>query len=134
MRLLLYFAVFQSVLADALTPYNQSMETFGTKLRRFRMSKRLSQAEVSNAIPIHQTTYSDWESDSVSPKLNHVIRLAEVLETPSWLFLDGTSVQQIHEIIQENKLLRQENRNLRNKLNGLGNNESKWGGKWLIVR
>lgn len=106
------------------------METFGTKLRRIRMSKRLSRAEISNAIPIHQTTYGDWESDVVSPKFSYVMRLAEVLETPACVFLDDSSVQKIHEIMQENKLLRQENQNLRNQLNGLGSGESKlWGGK-----
>ena len=104
------------------------METFGTKLRRIRMSKRLSQSEVSNAIPLHQTTYGDWESDVVSPKFSYVMRLAEVLETPSWVFLDETSVQQIHEVMQENKLLRQENQNLRNQLNEPGSSELKLGG------
>ena len=52
------------------------MSDFGTTIRRLRKQK-----ELSDMLGIKQTTYSDWESGKTEPKINVLIRFAELYHT-----------------------------------------------------
>lgn len=51
--------------------------TFGTKLRKIRLEKGLSQVEVANNIGLDQSTYSRIESDLHEPKASVLMNLAK---------------------------------------------------------
>jgi transcriptional regulator with XRE-family HTH domain len=51
--------------------------TYGTKLRKIRLEKNLSQAEVANSIGLDQSTYSRIESDLHEPKASVLMSLAK---------------------------------------------------------
>lgn len=51
--------------------------TLGTFLRQLRHARNLSQQEVAIAIPVSQSTYSDWESDLRLPKTKYLILLSK---------------------------------------------------------
>lgn len=51
--------------------------TLGTFLRQLRQARNLSQQEVAIAIPVSQSTYSEWESDVRIPKTKHLILLSK---------------------------------------------------------
>ena len=57
------------------------MSDFGTTIRRLRKQKKLTQKELSDMLGIKQTTYSDWESGKTEPKINMLIRFAELYHT-----------------------------------------------------
>jgi transcriptional regulator with XRE-family HTH domain len=57
------------------------MSDFGTTIRRLRKQKRLTQKELSDMLGIKQTTYSDWESGKTEPKINVLVRFAELYHT-----------------------------------------------------
>jgi transcriptional regulator with XRE-family HTH domain len=57
------------------------MSDFGTTIRRLRKQKKLTQKELSDMLGIKQTTYSDWESGKTEPKINVLIRFAELYHT-----------------------------------------------------
>lgn len=106
------------------------MNTLGTLLRRLRQSKRLSQAEVADALGVHQTTYSDWEKDEVSPKWSQIFQLATVLEQPVWAFLDEDSTRTIEFLLKENKSLRDANERLSEQVAQLSETIKQMNGKW----
>ena len=54
--------------------------TFGTKLRRLRDKNRLSQQEVSDLLGVKQNTYSRWESDYSTFKVEYLVKLAEIFK------------------------------------------------------
>jgi transcriptional regulator with XRE-family HTH domain len=65
----------------------------GTKLRKFRDSNKISQAEVADAVGVHQSTYSDWESEKSQPHFKYWAKLAEVLKTElTALLLEGATL------------------------------------------
>ncbi len=51
--------------------------TYGTQLRKIRLEKGLSQAEVANSIGLNQSTYSRIESDLHEPKARVLIKIAK---------------------------------------------------------
>ncbi len=51
--------------------------TYGTKLRKIRLEKNLSQAEVANSIGLDQSSYSRIESDQSEPKAGTLLKLAK---------------------------------------------------------
>ena len=57
------------------------MSDFGTTIRRLRKQKGLTQKELSDMLGIKQTTYSDWESGKTEPKINVLVRFAELYHT-----------------------------------------------------
>lgn len=52
--------------------------TFGTKLRKCREKKRLSQREVADLIGVSQSTYSNWEGDIRSFRVEFLAKLAKL--------------------------------------------------------
>lgn len=50
--------------------------TFGTKLRKLRESKNISQKEISLILEVSQTIYGKWESDKFFPTYKNLKKLA----------------------------------------------------------
>ncbi|TDP04002.1 helix-turn-helix domain-containing protein [Flavobacterium sp. 245] len=50
--------------------------TFGTKLRKLRESKNISQKEISLILEVSQTIYGKWESDRFFPTYKNLKKLA----------------------------------------------------------
>lgn len=68
--------------------------TNGTVLRKLRERKRLSQKEVADRLNISQSTYSQWESDISSYKIDTLPKLADVFDTDiTELIQTGTTVK-----------------------------------------
>jgi len=68
--------------------------TFGTKLHKLRERNRLSQQEVADFIGVSQNTYSRWESDLSTFKIEYLPKLAEVFKVEaSELIPQGTTVK-----------------------------------------
>ena len=68
--------------------------TFGTKLHKLREQNRLSQQEVADLIGVSQNTYSRWESDIITFKIEYLPKLAEVFKVePTELIPQGTTVK-----------------------------------------
>ncbi|MFN9518757.1 MAG: helix-turn-helix transcriptional regulator [Bacteroidota bacterium] len=51
------------------------------KLKRIRESKKMSQAQIAEAIGFSQSTYWEWEQTDHNVKLENVLKLCEVLNT-----------------------------------------------------
>ncbi|WP_435354242.1 helix-turn-helix domain-containing protein [Emticicia sp. SJ17W-69] len=54
--------------------------TYGTKLRKIRLEKGLSQTAVANSIGLDQSTYSRIESDLSEPKAGVLMKIAKFYE------------------------------------------------------
>jgi transcriptional regulator with XRE-family HTH domain len=68
--------------------------TFGTKLHKLREKNRLSQQEVADLIGVSQNTYSRWESDLSTFKIEYLSKLAEAFKVEATdLIPQGTTVK-----------------------------------------
>jgi transcriptional regulator with XRE-family HTH domain len=56
------------------------IETFGARLRRLRVSKRLSQDQVASLIGVNKATVSYYESDTRQPPYVTLITLATLFK------------------------------------------------------
>ena len=56
--------------------------TFGERLRKARKSKGITQAELAEAIGVHEMTIRRWETDKRSPRIEEIRALASFLEIP----------------------------------------------------
>lgn len=54
-------------------------ETFGTRMRRYRVWRKISQAQLSEEIRVSQTSISDYENDIKIPNIYVGSRIATVL-------------------------------------------------------
>ncbi|WP_338877044.1 helix-turn-helix transcriptional regulator [Spirosoma sp. SC4-14] len=54
--------------------------TLGTRLRKSRQKRRLSQAEVAELVGISQTTYYNWEADVSGMRIDYLPMLLRVLD------------------------------------------------------
>ena len=62
------------------------MKIFGTRLRKVRKSKKLTQKEVADFIGNKCNTISDWETGKNEPSLEKLIVLADFFEVSlDWL-------------------------------------------------
>lgn len=50
--------------------------TFGTKLQKLRIEKKMSQKEISNILEVSQTIYGKWESDIFFPTYKNLKKIA----------------------------------------------------------
>lgn len=50
--------------------------TFGTKLQKLRIEKKMSQREISNILEVSQTIYGKWESDIFFPTYKNLKKIA----------------------------------------------------------
>ncbi|MBQ9859065.1 MAG: helix-turn-helix transcriptional regulator [Clostridia bacterium] len=51
----------------------------GENLKAARKAAKMTQQQVAEQIPIHRTTYTKYETQNVQPSLEHLCRLAEIL-------------------------------------------------------
>lgn len=66
----------------------------GSKLRKFRDKKQLSQSEVAERLGVAQATYWNWENDQVHFKMEYLVQLADIFEVdPTELVNEGTVVK-----------------------------------------
>lgn len=64
-----------------------------TKLKKLREKRKFSQLELANHLDLSQATIWEWEKKDQNIKLEHLLKLAEVLETDiSELTKDGTTI------------------------------------------
>ncbi len=77
--------------------------TFGTKLRKHREKRRLSQREVAEQLDIAQATYCNWEMDVSSCRVDYLPKLAQVLDVDIMELLpEGTVVKVMNNQNQKN--------------------------------
>lgn len=68
--------------------------TFGTKLRKYREQKRLSQRELADLIGVSQSTYSNWEGDIRNFGVEYLAKLAQLFDVSiTELMPEGTRVE-----------------------------------------
>ena len=65
---------------EVLIPKSIYTMTIGTRLRKCRERKRLSQREVAEHLGVSQTTYCNWECDVASFQVKYLLPLAQLFE------------------------------------------------------
>lgn len=66
----------------------------GTQLRKFRDRRKISQQDIADQLDVAQTTVWNWENDESHFKLDHLPKLAEILQVdPSDLLPEGSVVK-----------------------------------------
>lgn len=85
----------------------QSVETFGERLRKKRLERRITQELLGERIGVDRASISQWEINKTQPKSRNLIAMAKVLEADvGWLqtgietaphddFLNGLSADAI---------------------------------------
>jgi transcriptional regulator with XRE-family HTH domain len=75
--------------------------TYGTKLRQYREKARLSQQEVAENLGVGQSTYSQWESDKTTFKVEYLNKLANLFGVAATdLIPEGTAVKIANNVSQ----------------------------------
>jgi transcriptional regulator with XRE-family HTH domain len=67
----------------------------GTQLRKIRDKRKISQQEVADQLGVAQATYWNWENDESHFKLDHLPKLAEILQVDAADLLPEGSVVKI---------------------------------------
>ena len=67
------------------------MSILGTKLKEFRLKRKLSQQEVADQLNIKQATYCNWEKGTTAPSAEYFPQLSEIFSTPIQEFFSSTS-------------------------------------------
>ena len=71
-----------AVLADILG-LTEIVELYiGEKLRSARLSNQLTLAQVGKALGVGHGSVAKWERDENNPTLDHLIKLADLFDTP----------------------------------------------------
>ncbi|KXH83034.1 helix-turn-helix domain-containing protein [Chryseobacterium kwangjuense] len=70
------------------------MTTLGTKLRKLRDDKKMSQSEIANMLGVSQSAYNKWEADQARPNTDNLVKIAELHETSIYELLDEKSIIQ----------------------------------------
>lgn len=70
------------------------MTTLGTKLRKLRDNKKMSQSEIANMLGVSQSAYNKWEADQARPNTDNLVRIADLHETSIYDSLDEKSIIQ----------------------------------------
>lgn len=70
------------------------MTTLGTKLRKLRDNKKMSQSEIADLLGVSQSAYNKWEADQARPNTDNLVRIADLHETSIYDLLDEKSIVQ----------------------------------------
>lgn len=62
--------------------------TLGTKLRKLRDNKKLSQIEISNMLGVSQSAYNKWEADQAKPSVDNLLKISNYYHTDLYELLD----------------------------------------------
>lgn len=57
------------------------MSIFGDNIKRLRKNKGLKQQEIAELLGVKRNTYSDWENGKTEPKLENVVKIAQIFNT-----------------------------------------------------
>ncbi len=69
------------------------MTTLGTKLRKLRDDKKMSQSEIAHILGVSQSAYNKWESDLSKPNIDNLMKISSFHEIdPSELLEDQPSI------------------------------------------
>ncbi|WP_047398502.1 helix-turn-helix domain-containing protein [Chryseobacterium ginsenosidimutans] len=69
------------------------MTTLGTKLRKLRDDKKMSQSEIANMLGVSQSAYNKWEADQAKPNLDNLLKISSFHEIdPSDLLEEKPSI------------------------------------------
>jgi transcriptional regulator with XRE-family HTH domain len=69
------------------------MSTLGNKLKLAREDAKLSQLQVGVALEVSDKTISGYEADRITPPVNKLLKIADLLKKPVSFFL-GTDVKE----------------------------------------
>lgn len=64
---------------ERITGNVADIESFGARLRRLRMARRISQSEIAGALGVSVPSISGWEKGRSQPKRSRVRALADIL-------------------------------------------------------
>lgn len=78
---------FAAFLADILGRTVTGELPIGDKLRSARLSNRLTLAQVGKALGVGHGSVAKWERDENNPTLDHLIKLADLFDTPIHLLI-----------------------------------------------
>lgn len=53
------------------------MATLGTKLRKLRDDKRMSQTEIPDLLGVSQSAYNKWEADQAKPSADNLLKISD---------------------------------------------------------
>lgn len=53
------------------------MTTLGTKLRKLRDDKKLSQSEIADFLGVSQSAYNKWEADQSKPSSDNLLKISD---------------------------------------------------------
>lgn len=65
--------------------------SLGTKLRRLRHTKNMSQADMAFQLDISQPAYNKWETDQANPTIDKLLKISEIFEVDLQDLLDNES-------------------------------------------
>ena len=68
---------------------NLDPEGFPVRLKAIRCFRNLKQVEIAKALGISSTVYSSWETGNHLPRGNNYTRLAQILNVPIELLVEG---------------------------------------------
>lgn len=71
--------------------------TLGTKIRRFRQDKGISQLELAELLEVAQKTVSNFESDKTTPDISMIDKMSKALDKEVIDFLSNETNQFINE-------------------------------------
>ncbi|BFO64668.1 hypothetical protein KCF3NO3_06510 [Chryseobacterium sp. KCF3-3] len=55
----------------------KGMTTLGTKLRKLRDGKKISQSEIANILGVSQSAYNKWEADQARPSSDNLLKISD---------------------------------------------------------
>jgi transcriptional regulator with XRE-family HTH domain len=70
------------------------METIGSKIKKLRNERKMTQQELADKIGVSFTTVSLYESDTRKPSFKALQRIADVFDVTSAFFFEGNIVDE----------------------------------------
>ena len=67
------------------------MTTLGTKLRKLRDDKKMSQSEIANMLGVSQSAYNKWEADQAKPSSDNLLKISDFHEVEIKDLLEDTN-------------------------------------------
>lgn len=81
------------------------MGTFAENLKKYRLSKNISQEELAGKVGIHPVQFSRYERGLTSPSIDIVQKIAEALDISIDELVNGSSLNNADKSINDRELL-----------------------------
>lgn len=76
----------------------------GDNIKRIRMSKNISQAELSDKMHVARTTISSWETNRTEPTMGNIEQLAKIFNCKKSDLIGDDPIDEMHfKMVEENK-------------------------------